>query len=227
MATAQQLINRALTSIGVLASGETATANQSADALVSLNDLLQAWSNDGLLVSGQTIISKAMSGAASYTIGSGGDINTSRPTEFDNIYYSLNSVDYPVKIVTLEEYDSIPNKSVIGTIPDIVAFRFGYPLITMYIYPQPSSGTLYLETFKPLTEFASLATSASFPVGYERALRLNLAVELMPEYGIDNPTLTGMALEAKNALKRTNYRAVKLKNDVPTGWDVYSNILQG
>lgn len=227
MATAQQIINRALTSIGVLASGETATANQSADALVSLNDLLQAWSNDGLLVSGQTIISKAMSGAASYTIGSGGDINTSRPTEFDNIYYSLNSVDYPVKIVTLEEYDSIPNKSVTGTIPDIVAFRFGYPLITMYIYPQPSSGTLYLETFKPLTEFASLATSASFPVGYERALRLNLAVELMPEYGIDNPTLVGMALEAKNALKRTNYRAVKLKNDVPTGWDVYSNILQG
>jgi len=42
------------------------------------------------------------------------------------------------------------------------------------------------------------------PPGYERALRLNLAVELMPEYQVANQQVAAMARQAKAGIKRTN-----------------------
>ena len=44
-----------------------------------------------------------------------------------------------------------------------------------------------------------------FPPGYERWLRVGLALELSPEYGKDpSPLLVAMLAESKSALKRTN-----------------------
>ena len=48
MATAQEMINRALRMTGVLADGETATAAQSVDALNVLNEMLYAWRDRGV-----------------------------------------------------------------------------------------------------------------------------------------------------------------------------------
>jgi len=229
MATATQLISRALTSLGVLAAGETATAEESSNALVSLNDMIQSWSNENLMIFEDVQISKALTGAASYTIGASGDINTSRPVSFSGAFYRLNDQDYPVKIVTLGEYDAVPDKTSTGSIPDIVYIRTGYPLLTVYPYPICNTGTLYFECRKPLTEFATLSTSASLPVGYERAIRLNLAVELMPEYGTENRTLLQLAIDAKAAIKRTNMKPSMLAIKLPlnAGATGYYNILRG
>ena len=229
MATATQLITRALTSLGVLAAGETASGEEATNGLVSLNDMIQSWSNENLLIFQDTQVTIPINGATSYTVGASGDVNTSRPVEFANAFYRLNSVDYPVNIITVAQYDGIPNKSSTGTIPDVVYIRDGYPLLTVYPYPVCSSGTLYLETRKPLTEFATLATSASFPVGYERAIRLNLAVELMPEYGVENGTLVALARDAKQAIKRVNTKPVMMKVDIPRRMSVnsYDNIIRG
>lgn len=46
--SAQTIINRALTTIGVLASEESATSAQAQDALDSLNDLLHEWDTRGI-----------------------------------------------------------------------------------------------------------------------------------------------------------------------------------
>jgi hypothetical protein len=46
--TGQDIVNRSLRSIGVLASEESATAAQQSDALDSLNDLLHEWGARGI-----------------------------------------------------------------------------------------------------------------------------------------------------------------------------------
>ena len=64
---------------------------------------------------------------------------------------------------------------------------------------------LYLPT--PLTEFADLSTAYTFPPGYERAIRSNLAVELAPFYGIPvSPDLRNQASSAMLRIKRANVR---------------------
>lgn len=48
MATANDVITRALRMIGVLAAGEAASAEDAADALGALNDMLRDWEADGV-----------------------------------------------------------------------------------------------------------------------------------------------------------------------------------
>jgi hypothetical protein len=70
---------------------------------------------------------------------------------------------------------------------------------------------------KPLTAFASLMTAVALPTGYERLLRYCLAVEMMPEYGIQNQQIMGMMVDAKAKIKRTNSRNTVLQVNLPYG----------
>jgi len=47
---AQDIINRAFRALGIIASGETAGADESEDALTALNDMLAEWRGSGTMV---------------------------------------------------------------------------------------------------------------------------------------------------------------------------------
>lgn len=217
MATALDIITRSLKDLGILDPIETAEAEMANDGLVFLNDLLEAWSNEGLTVYTETQNTLTPTGAASYTVGSGGTFNTSRPNIVDSAFFRLSDIDYPVDIVNLEQYNSIPDKTTTGDIIRFIAFNTDVPLSTMYVYPKSSTGTLYLNSKKPLTSLALLTTVLAFPNGYERALRLALSVEMMPTYGVQNQQIIMMAEKAKSDIKRVNYRPSVLDVNVPAG----------
>lgn len=114
--------------------------------------------------------------------------------------------------------------------PSCVYINYTYPYATVYVYPVPSSGTLNLSSNKPLTEQATAATVLSMPQGYERALRLNLEVELMPQNGIFDQLIIAQAAEAKATLKRINAknRPILTGLGLPTyGSYPRSNIIAG
>jgi hypothetical protein len=75
MTTPLDIISRSLKDIGALESGELPTADAAQDAFDMLNDLLDQWSNEGMMVYYQTeIIFPTVSGQTQYTIGPGGQI---------------------------------------------------------------------------------------------------------------------------------------------------------
>jgi len=80
MATAIELIESSLRLATVLASGETASADEATDGLKSLNDILENWSLENLTVwQGDNEQYALTPGTGSYTIGPGGAFAATRP----------------------------------------------------------------------------------------------------------------------------------------------------
>lgn len=184
MATARGIIKRAMQKIGVLVKSEAPSDDEAQDALSSLNALIASWSNDSLVCYARTWESFNLSGGTgSYTIGSGGVFNTTRPMNIIQAYARSGSIDYQMAVIPDTVYNSISYKSLTG-IPEFLNFDNAYPLATIRIYPVPSATySLFILSEKEISEFATLDTDMSLPNGWERALIYNLALELAPEYG--------------------------------------------
>lgn len=78
MAKPYDIISRALKDIGALEAGEVPTADAAQDAFDMLNDMLDQWSNEGMMVYNYTeIIFPVVQNQTQYTIGPGGDVGSS------------------------------------------------------------------------------------------------------------------------------------------------------
>lgn len=212
MSTAQQIINRSLRVLGVIGAGETATSDDSADALTVLNQMIQSLSLQGLatyrcpletfnLVPNQT----------SYTVGpSGADLVTTRPLKILDGYIRLNNIDYPVQLVDAPTYDSYAKKNVTTNLPDRVFYDPTLTNGTFYFYPMPSqANAFYFRSWKVLESFASLSETVDLPQGYDRMLVYMLARELSPEYGKAlTADIDRLYTESLANLKRMNHMAI-------------------
>lgn len=227
--TGRDLVTASLRLIGASAPGESLAAAEATDGLAALNRMLGSFSNEGLLIHAQvreTLTLTASDG--SYTIGSSGNLNTTRPIKVDEALIRDGSSEYLLRILSLEEWASIAVKDVDG-LPHSIYFDGAYPLLVANLYPRPSSSyTLVLFSQKPLTEIATLDTEISLPPGYDEMLTYNLSMRLGPEYGRPVPAeVMQIAIESKASIKRTNSRPVYLRCDsAVTGRGAY-NILTG
>lgn len=72
------IVSRALKDIGALEAGETPTADSAQDAFDMLNDLIDAWSNDSMMVFYKTeVVFPVVQNTTQYTIGPNGSISAS------------------------------------------------------------------------------------------------------------------------------------------------------
>jgi hypothetical protein len=215
MAIALDIITRALRSINVLSDGETPTASMSQDALDSLNDVLEGWATENLMVYVvQTESFPLVSGQGSYSIGPGGNFNSSRPEEITAAYTRSGEIDYPLDLWTADQFATIGIKDLTSGIPTILYYETAYPLGRIHLWSVPDNGmTLFMNSLKPFSRLASLTSPIQMPPGYERALRYALAVELMPEYGASNQLIIELSQSSKADLKRRNHRPPVLSLD--------------
>lgn len=184
MTTARSIIKRALLKNGVLTKNESPSGDEASDGLESLNDLIGSWSNDSLLIYARVSESfPLVSGQSSYTIGSGGDFDTSRPLQILTAFTRIGSIDYEIDIINDTAFDGITQKDISSSIPEVLYYDASNPLATITIYPVPTTGTLHIRSEKQLTEFTTLDTDVDLPPGWDRALIYNLALELASEYG--------------------------------------------
>ena len=208
--TAGDQINGALRLIGQLAEGETPSAATSQDALTAMNQMIDSWSIERLAVfSTQDQVFMWPRGAISRTLGPTGNFVGNRPILLDDSTYfrdPANNISFGIKIINQQQYDGIAVKTVTSTYPQVIWINMDYPNIDMYIYPVP---TKVLEWhFISVTELdqpATLATVLSFPPGYLRAFRYNLACEIAAEFGVEpSPQVSRIAMTSKRNLKRIN-----------------------
>jgi hypothetical protein len=208
--TAGDQINGALRLIGQLAEGETPSAATSQDSLTAMNQMIDSWSTERLAVfSTQDQVFMWPPGAINRTLGPTGNFVGNRPILLDDSTYfkdPSNGISFGIKIINQQQYDGIAVKTVTSTYPQVIWINMDYPNIDMYIYPVP---TKVLEWhFISVTELdqpATLATVLSFPPGYLRAFRYNLACEIAAEFGVEpSQQVSRIAMTSKRNLKRIN-----------------------
>jgi hypothetical protein len=218
MSTARDMIAASLRKIGALASGEALTADQASDGLSTLNQMLDSWSAEGLMIPASVRESFSLTpGTGSYTMGTGGAFSTSRPIEIEvvQIRDDATGIDSaPLDKLTAEQWAEITVKSTQGE-PTKVYADGAHPLNTLNFYPVPDQAKKAVITSKkPLTQIAALSDVIQLPPGYERAIVYSLALELSPEYGRPVPdAVAAVAVEAKATLKRANQKPAYLSVD--------------
>lgn len=229
--TALDIITGAAKLIGVVFKSESLSADEANDGLVVLNDLLDSWSNDNLIGSAYTIENFPMTGAASYTMGVGGDFNTSRPINIVTAVIRYGSIDYPMLIIPPDQFqETIALKSIHAPYPALLTYDNAYPLATIKMYTIPDSGaTLYLQSNKPLSNLSSLTATVDLPPGWKRTLIYNLALDLAPQYGPEAMQIAqGLTRIANQSLGNIK-RSTSINNAMPplTGTGRQGNIFSG
>lgn len=210
MATAGDLINGALRLLGVLAEGETPSAETSADALNAMNQMIDSWNTERLSIyNTQDQTFSWPTDEITRTLGPTGDFVGNRPVLLEDSTYFRDpstNVSFGVKFINQQQYNGIAVKTVTSTYPQVIWVNMTMPNITMTIYPKP---TRLLEwhfiSVQELTQPATLATNIVLPPGYQRAFRYNLACELAPEFGVEpSRQVQRIAMSSKRNIKRIN-----------------------
>lgn len=210
MTTVGEQINGALRLLGVLAEGETPSAETSQDALMAFQQMVDSWNTERLSIfSTQDQVFNWPAGVLSRTLGPTGDFVGNRPILLDDATYFRDpqtNVSYGIKFINQQQYDGIAVKTVTSTYPQVIFINNAFPDIEMYVYPKPLRELeWHFISVEELTQPATLATTLSFPPGYLRAFRYNLACELAPEFGVEPSTqVMRIAMYSKRNLKRIN-----------------------
>lgn len=192
--TGQQIVNAALTILGILMPGGTASGSDSTDLLAELNAMWDAWQIDaGLIFSILKVTGALSANVASYTIGTGATINVDRPSKIFSAFIVATvgsaSNRNELKIVSAAEYYRHNDLAASASTPDELfpdfnvakATNFG----TVYLWPVPTVPTatsLELEVGVPFFTW-DLATTVYIPYGYLDALQYALAWRAIPRFG--------------------------------------------
>lgn len=231
MTTARDLIKDALRKIHVLGKGQSLDSDEANDALRLLNSMLSMWSVQGDMVYISSKETFPLTGAGTYTIGTGLDFNTVAPLYITSAYVTSGTIDYELHKIDDKEYSAIAQKTISSSIPEYYYYDDN-PTARIYLYPVDSGATsITINSIKPLTAFATLDTVYDMPAEYEIALVYNLAVLIAPEYEKE-PTMSVMrvAKESKVAIqtqnKRNDKRLASL-DGIPSRGQATGNIYQG
>jgi len=220
MSTVRELINGAGRLISIIQQNEAMTGDNLQVALYALTHMIDSWSNNRLLVYSIQEYVFPLTGAASYTLGPGGDWNIERPMKVQNAYARLQpsasqQLDIAMQSLTVEQYAGIAVKNTPSTFPFAFYDDNNYPQRTITLFPIPTGpADIVLWLREPLLDLANLDQEVTYPPGYERAFRFNLALELAAEFGkICSPEVIAKAEASILQLERLNSNPMFLRGD--------------
>jgi len=223
--TARDIVTRALKTLGVLAAGETPTAEDASDALDALNDMVDSWQLERLFIHEIVRTVKTLAAStATYTIGTGGAINVTRPTWIDAARVILDlaattPTEIPIEVFSDQKWQDIRQKTLTSSLIQGIWFDHAWSagLGLIYVWPIPTTGTTRLVIYAPglaVGAFVDLNTDYTFPPGYRDALHYSLAVRLAPEFGKPLDGLVAqLAVDSLAKVKRANHRPRELACD--------------
>ena len=161
------------------------TAKELDDGLIGLNLLLMRLSasrNNLYKVTRENFT--LTSGTNSYTVKSGGDLDTTIFTKIITAFIRIDSLDSPpLDLLDAEEYADVAQKSFED---EPTALYFERDGLTGYVFFAPTPISAYdchIWSIKPLAQYTALDDTLGLPPDYEPMLMYNLAVDMGPTYG--------------------------------------------
>lgn len=220
MTTARDIITAALQDLSAIAIDETPTAIEANNALTYLNRMINTWNaQEFMIYTVQNQIFPYVSGQQIYTMGVGGNFNTTAYPETIEKAYTVDPQgnNYAMQVATnFDEFSDIITQYTQSQLPNLLYNDNNYPLANLTFWPIPNNTgwSVKLWWWQALTSFATLDTVVSLPPGYEEALEFNLAGRLAPKYekSISPELAAGMA-DSLSIIKRKNTRIQTLKYD--------------
>lgn len=238
--TYQDLITASLKRLGVVGGGQTPSGEDSVDALLRLNALLDSFATERLTIPSITRTTwTIVSGTAAYTVGLGGTVNVARPVFVQDVRF-IDTTPNPdlemgLDMLTDQAYAEIPQKALTSTYPTNWYWNptfSGAGLGSLTFWPAPTSTTLLGVLYAPaaLGQVAALTTTMLLQPGYQHFLQERLAILLAPEWGVKVPPgLQKSADDATANIKRGNIRIVEQATTIGmalsgrSGYDINSD----
>ena len=219
--TVQTLVGNALTELGLLAAGETLSANDGALGLSKLNRMLDSWNTRKLYVYVITKTSFAFgTSKQSYTIGPlGADFTAARPVRIDRaqlIIVGTTDVQLPLRLLDVDEYSNLAVPKLASTFPTQLYYQPTFPNGTLWPWPYPTNtaNKLDLNMWTQLSKFTSLNDSFAFPPGYEDAITYSLSESMGPSFGKTiTEDLKELARKARANIQSLNVTSPLIKSD--------------
>lgn len=220
MSTVRVFLTDAMAALGLLAANETMNADDGALALRTLNRLVETWNAQHLMV--YTINRNTFPltiNQQSYTLGTGGNFNITRPVRIENASIiptaSDSTLEIPIAMLRDEEWREVSVKSITSTFPTMVYPQGNYPLNTLSFWPVPTTAcSVVLYTWGQIQPFSTLDDSFALPNGYEEPLLYMTAIRLASAFGLQPPqSVISLAMEGKRFIAAQNWTPDELVCD--------------
>lgn len=216
--TVSKLFELALKRINVIGQGGSITAVDADDALLYANNWIDSLSIENITIPFILRTTWTMvSGQASYTVGTGGDINIPRPTFIEHVNYidgSLSpAIERELDYLTDDAYAAIPIKTLTNLLPSFYYWNPTYAsgLGTLHFWLVPTSSVLtgVLYSHSPVAQFVNLTDTLVLPPGWQFFMQENLAVFFASTFRENlpaDPELVRSATMSKLMITRANLR---------------------
>ncbi len=224
MTTGTDIITSALLKARVTGVSNPPDADQITRSLSLLNDMLALWSSQRWLTYHLLDFAVTATGAQSYSIGPGGDINvTARPDRIESAYIRIINqgglpVDYPLDpIISREDYSRVALKT-LQSQPNSYFYDSDFPLGKIFPIPIPTATIyeLHVTTRVIMPQMAAPGTTVALPPEYLHAVKWNLARLIRAEWGYpESREINAIAQNGLNVVRSSNVQVSTLQ--IPTG----------
>ena len=210
---ALDLIRLALRDAQVNGVGQTPSDEENNDTFLHLNAMLAQWSRKRWLVFHLADVSRVATGAASYSLMTGGDFDTPRTDRIESAFVrwitSNPPIDTPLAIIDArEDWNRITMKTLAaGGPPTAVFYDSGFPAGTLNFWPIPAAGLyeLHVSVKAELSQISSMTDELVLPGEYLDAVLYNLAKRARVMFGeAPDQGLDSLAKGALNTLRQAN-----------------------
>ena len=229
MSTPSTIIVNSLIMLGEKVIGGTLTSAEQTHYLAKLNTFLESCSTNRLFI--YQILEESFTlvvGSSAYTVGSGGNFNTTRPVKVeDTCFINYQSRINPVTVANERNFSLLQTVGLSG-MPRNLYYDISVPLATIYFdYDPDVAYEFHLKSWKQLQSFAAISTTVLLPLGYLRFIESNFAIECAPGLTSASAETIKIAKESKAAIQALNAPEGILRLDAGVAgrarYDIYAD----
>lgn len=220
---AGDLVRSSMRLAGILATGETPSADEMQDGLATLNDMLEELSLESTWPAPVAVFNLAP-GQSAYSVGivpppgTPADVPVARWVRVLKVQVLSANQRIDAPMYSQQDFASVSSNPTASPLPTAVTYLADAPLGVLRFWPTPTEvAQVTVTTDRVLDAKMAQTTRLTGPPGYTKVLRYLLAVELAPEYGMEpSATVAAVAAKTKANFKRAHLPMTLAKMDVAT-----------